>query len=186
MHGRADGWMAGQIEAWLKNKQKKKKKKKKKKKMKTKKTKKKKKIKKKKMKKKNNKLKKKKKKKTKKKKNKKTKKKKKKTKKKLMNFRLGKTGQISGEYSKTFSTNPVTSLCHNCHIMPPLQQSNFRRTVGRNNQESRLKYWATRSSVRSHRSLVCLLRTACFTRALHCAHSLARLLTSLTPLLVGK
>ena len=43
-----------------------------------------------------------------------------------MNFRLGKTGQISGEYSENFCTNPLTLLCHNCHIMPPLQQSNFR------------------------------------------------------------
>ena len=46
-----------------------------------------------------------------------------------------------------------------------------------------------RSLIRSHRSLVCLLWTACFARALHFAHSFARLLTlltSLTPLLVGK
>ena len=46
-----------------------------------------------------------------------------------------------------------------------------------------IEYWATRSSVRSHRSLVHLLRTARFARALHCAHSLTR---SLTPLLVGQ
>ena len=48
------------------------------------------------------------------------------------------------------------------------------------------EYWATRSSVRSHRSLVRLLRTARFARALRCAHSFARLLTSLTPSLMGK
>ena len=35
--------------------------------------------------------------------------------------------------------------------------------------------------VRSHRSLDLLLWTACFARALHCAHSFARSLTSLTP-----
>ena len=34
-----------------------------------------------------------------------------------------------------------------------------------NNQESRQKYWATRSSVRSHRSLVRLLRTIHFARS---------------------
>ena len=58
-----------------------------------------------------------------------------------------------------------------------------------NSQEYRLKYWATRSLApltRSHRSLVRLLRTARFARALRCAHSFARSLTSLTPSLVGK
>ena len=39
-------------------------------------------------------------------------------------------------------------------------------TVGQINQKYRLKYWANRSSVRSHRSLVRLLRTARFARAL--------------------
>ena len=42
------------------------------------------------------------------------------------------------------------------------------------------------SLVRSHRSLLRLLQTASFARALRCAHSFARSLTSLTPLLVGK
>ena len=40
--------------------------------------------------------------------------------------------------------------------------------------------------VRSHRSLVRLLRTACFARALRCALCCARSLTLLIPLLVGK
>ena len=40
--------------------------------------------------------------------------------------------------------------------------------------------------VRSYRSLVRLLRTARVARALRCAHSFARSLTSLTPSLVGK
>ena len=56
-------------------------------------------------------------------------------------------------------------------------------TVGQNNQKYRLKYWASRSSVRSHRSLVRLLGIARFALTLHCAHSLTR---SLTPLLVGQ
>ena len=43
-----------------------------------------------------------------------------------------------------------------------------------------------RSLVRSHRSLVRLLRNARFARALPCALSFARLLTSRTPSLVGK
>ena len=43
-----------------------------------------------------------------------------------------------------------------------------------------------RSLVRSHSSLVRLLRTARFARALCCAHSFACSLTSLTPSLVGK
>ena len=43
-----------------------------------------------------------------------------------------------------------------------------------------------RSLVRSHRSLICLLRPARFACALHCAHSFARSLTSLTLKLVGK
>ena len=42
------------------------------------------------------------------------------------------------------------------------------------------------SLIRSHRSLVCLLRTARFARALRCAHSFGRSLTLLTPSLVGK
>ena len=43
-----------------------------------------------------------------------------------------------------------------------------------------------RSLVRSHRSLPRLLRTARFARALRCAHSFARSLTSLTPSIVGQ
>ena len=45
---------------------------------------------------------------------------------------------------------------------------------------------AKNTDVRSHRSLVRMLRTARFARALRCAHSFARSLTSLTPSLVGK
>ena len=65
----------------------------------------------------------------------------------------------------------------------PNKQTN---NVGQNNQEYRLEYWATRSSIHSHRSLVCLLRPTRFACALRCAHSLARSLTLLTPLLVGQ
>ena len=53
-------------------------------------------------------------------------------------------------------------------------------------QTAVLGHSLVRSLVRSHRSLVRLLRTARFARALHCAHSLARSLTSLTPSLVEK
>ena len=49
-----------------------------------------------------------------------------------------------------------------------------RRTVVQNSHESRRKYWTTRLSVRSHRSLIRLLRTARFTRMLRCAHSFTR------------
>ena len=52
--------------------------------------------------------------------------------------------------------------------------------------DHRMEYWATCSSVRSHRSLVRWLRTACWARALRCDHSFARSLTALTPSLVGK
>ena len=55
-------------------------------------------------------------------------------------------------------------------------------TVGQNNQKSRCKYWATCLSICSHHSLVHLLRTACFTRALPCAHLFARSLSSLSSL----
>ena len=41
------------------------------------------------------------------------------------------------------------------------------------------EYWATRSSVRSHRSLVRLLRTTCLARALRCVRSLAHFAHSL-------
>ena len=44
---------------------------------------------------------------------------------------------------------------------------------------------ATCSSVGLHHSLVRLLRSACFARALCCAHSFAHSFTSLTPWLVG-
>ena len=50
-------------------------------------------------------------------------------------------------------------------------------TVVQNNQESRCNYWATRSSICSHRSPICLLRTACSAHTLHCAHSFTRALT---------
>ena len=43
-----------------------------------------------------------------------------------------------------------------------------------------------RSLVHSQRSLLPLLQTARFARALRCAHSFARSLTSLTPSLVGQ
>ena len=43
-----------------------------------------------------------------------------------------------------------------------------------------------RSLVRSYRSIVCLLRTTHFARALRCAHLFARSLTLLTPELVGQ
>ena len=45
-----------------------------------------------------------------------------------------------------------------------------RSTVVQNSQESRRKYWVTRS----HHLLIHLLRTARFTRVLHCTHSFAR------------
>ena len=70
----------------------------------------------------------------------------------------------------------------------PLQKSSY-CTVGQNNQEFRLKYWATRSSVRLFARTahsLSLLRPARFGRALRCAHSFARSLTSLTPSLVGQ
>ena len=53
-------------------------------------------------------------------------------------------------------------------------------TVSRNNQEYRLEHWATRLSIRSHRSCIRLFLTTGFARALRCAplrslaHSLAR------------
>ena len=44
-----------------------------------------------------------------------------------------------------------------------------------------------RSLIRPHRSLICLLRTARFAHALHCAHSFVRSLArSLAPELMGK
>ena len=52
-------------------------------------------------------------------------------------------------------------------------------------QNEVLGHSLVRSLVRSNRSLVRLLRTARFARALRCAHSFACSLTSLTPSLVG-
>ena len=54
-------------------------------------------------------------------------------------------------------------------------------TVGQNDQKSKLKYWATRLSIRSfvctaRCSLVCMLHTTHFACLPRCAHSLARLL----------
>ena len=57
------------------------------------------------------------------------------------------------------------------HLFIPLSFHLLHPTMVDNSQEYRLKYWATRSSVRS------------FART---AHSFARSLTSLTPSLVGK
>ena len=64
----------------------------------------------------------------------------------------------------------------------------YQGTMVDNSQEYRLAlgHSLVRSLVRSHRSLVRLLRTARFARALRCAHSFARSLPSLTPSLVGK
>ena len=50
-----------------------------------------------------------------------------------------------------------------------------------NNQETSCKYWATCSSIRLHRSLIRLLRPACFARALCCAHLLAHSLAHSMP-----
>ena len=54
-----------------------------------------------------------------------------------------------------------------------------RRTMVWNKQEYRRKYWAVRSLVRSHRSLVRLLQTARFACALRCAHWFAHFAHSL-------
>ena len=54
------------------------------------------------------------------------------------------------------------------------------------NETQVLGHSLIRLFVRYHLSLAPLLRPARFARALRCAHSFARLLTSLTPLLVGK
>ena len=59
-------------------------------------------------------------------------------------------------------------------------------TMVENSQEYRLEYWATRSSIRSFARTAHSFRTAHFARALRCAHSFARSLTSLTPSLVGR
>ena len=40
--------------------------------------------------------------------------------------------------------------------------------------------------IRSHRSLICLIHTACFAHALHCAHLFACSLISFIPKLLGK
>ena len=66
---------------------------------------------------------------------------------------------------------------------PPMNDHN---KVGQNNQESRLQYWATRSSVCSFARTAHSLSLLHPARALRCAHSFARSLTSLTPLLVGQ
>ena len=62
-------------------------------------------------------------------------------------------------------------------------------TVGQNSQEYRLKYWATRSSLRSFartaHSFACSTLLTSLTRSAALTRSLARLLTSLTPSLVG-
>ena len=54
----------------------------------------------------------------------------------------------------------------------------YERTLHRGFEYGR-KYWTTCLSVRSPRSLICLLCTASFTRALHYAHSFAGLRASL-------
>ena len=60
------------------------------------------------------------------------------------------------------------------------QPRNRQHTVGQNNQESRLQYWVTHSSVRSFaRTAHSLLSTTRFAWALCCAHSLACSLCSL-------
>ena len=113
---------------------------------------------------------------------------------------------LSFLYQDSFSRSSAFFCASHCLSLPPLSSSSrfqrciiasrplfygpfdgiLSRTVGQNNQKSRLKYRATRLSVCSHRSLVRLLRTARIARALRCAHSFARSLTSLTPSLVGK
>ena len=53
-------------------------------------------------------------------------------------------------------------------------------------QTAVLGHLLVRSLVRSHRSLIRLLRPACFTHALCCAHSFVSTAHTLTPELVGK
>ena len=60
-------------------------------------------------------------------------------------------------------------------LPPPVR---YRCTLGKNGMKStRRGHSLVRSLVRSHCSLICLLRTARFAPALRCARSLARLLT---------
>ena len=70
---------------------------------------------------------------------------------------------------------PVTS----CHLLSPLHYGLEQPKI----QTAVPGHSLVRSLVRSHRSLVRLLRTACFPCALHCAYSFA---CSLTSSLVGK
>ena len=73
-----------------------------------------------------------------------------------------------------------------CGSPDPSIQASKRCTVGKMTMKSTrrvLGHLLLRLLLLSHRSLICLLRTACFALALRCAHSLAR---SLTPELMRK
>ena len=72
---------------------------------------------------------------------------------------------------------------HSPFVLSPsnfISHNSFLPTVGQNSQESG-GHSLNRLLVRSHRSLIRLLRTARFARALRCAHSFARLLTHSLP-----
>ena len=73
-----------------------------------------------------------------------------------------------------------------CHLLSSLFFFFFCRTVGQNNQEYRLEYWATRSSVRSYARITHPFACAALLAFLARSTALARLLTLLTPSLVGK
>ena len=79
--------------------------------------------------------------------------------------------------------------CFSPSVIPQVRPSTCLCTVVQISQNSRRKYWATRSSVRSCTRTthsLSLLRPARFARALRCAFSFACSLTSLIRKLMGK
>ena len=95
---------------------------------------------------------------------------------------------LAHQFSQSLSLFPVSHFCDMANGANTIFYS-FSKHSGPDQPRIQIRvlgHSLIRSLVRSYRSLVRLLRTARFARALHCAHSFARSLTSLAPSLVGK
>ena len=89
-----------------------------------------------------------------------------------MSFLIAKVVNLSSLWQQTvISTtshcyilkNRLSSFCVKyCHLCDNRWSLSYVSTMVQNCHESRRKYWATRLSIRLHRSLICLLRTARF------------------------
>ena len=89
-------------------------------------------------------------------------------------------GAFEAEKAAIFALNDVTDASHAKHVVDDVISGDNGRCSGSEQPKvkTELGHSLVRPLVRSHRSLIRLLRPTCFARALRCTHSLAHSLPS--------